>query len=43
VKEVTKRKELTLEEIVRLVKDIQGDFLIHVEFGEEAEEDAKKE
>lgn len=43
VKEVTKRKELTLEEIVRLVKDSQGDFLIHVEFGEEAEEDAKKE
>ena len=43
MKEVTKRKELTLEEIVRLVKDSQGDFLIHVEFRKEAEENAKKE
>ena len=43
MKEVNKTKDLTLVEIVQLVKESQGDFLIHVEFGEEAGDDAKKE
>lgn len=36
-------REVTMEEIVQLVNESQGDFIIHVEFGEEAELDAKKE
>jgi hypothetical protein len=36
-------REVTMEEIVQLVNESQGDFIIHVEFGEEADMDAKKE
>lgn len=36
-------KVVTMEEIVRLVKESSGDFLILVEFGEEAESNAKEE
>ncbi len=35
-------QELTMEEIVRLMNEIQGDFMIHVEFGGEAEMDAEE-
>lgn len=36
-------KEVTMEEIVQLVNESQDDFIIHVEFGEEADMDAQKE
>ena len=36
-------REVTMEEIVQLVNESQGDFIIHVKFGEEADMDAKKE
>ena len=36
-------KVFTMEEIVRLVKECSGDFLILVEFGEEADSNAKEE
>ena len=36
-------KEATMEEIVRIMKESQRDFIIHVEFGEEADRYAKEE
>ena len=36
-------KEVTMEEFIRLVNESKGDFMIHVEFGEEADMDAQKE
>ena len=36
-------REVTMEEIVQLIHESQGDFIIYVEFGEEAEPDATKE
>lgn len=35
--------EITLEEIILFVNKSQNDFIIHVEFGTEAERDAKEE
>ena len=36
-------REVTMEEIVQLMKVSQDDFIIHVEFGEAVDLDAKKE
>jgi len=36
-------KKVTIEEIVQLMKVSPDDFIIHVEFGEEVDLDAKKE
>ncbi|SEV84956.1 hypothetical protein SAMN05421659_101320 [[Clostridium] fimetarium] len=36
-------REVTMEEIVKLVKDQEGDFIIHISMGEEADTDAKEE
>ena len=36
-------REVTIEEIVKLVKDQEGDFIIHISIGEEADTDAKEE
>lgn len=36
-------REVTMKEIVKLVKDQEGDFIIHISIGEEADTDAKEE
>lgn len=36
-------REVTMQEIVKLVKDQEGDFIIHISIGEEADTDAKEE
>ena len=36
-------REVTMQEIVNLVKDQEGDFIIHISIGEEADTDAKEE
>lgn len=36
-------REVTMEEIVKLVKDQEGDFIIHISIGEEADTNAKEE
>ena len=36
-------REVTMQEIVKLVKDQEGDFIIHISIGEEADTDAKQE
>lgn len=36
-------REVTMEELVKLVKDQEGDFIIHISFGEEADTNAKEE
>ena len=36
-------QEVTMQEIVKLVKDQEGDFIIHISIGEEADTDAKEE
>jgi hypothetical protein len=36
-------REVTMEELVKLVKDQEGDFIIHISSGEEADTDAKEE
>ena len=36
-------REVTMEEIVQLMKESQDDLIIHVEFGEAVDLDAKKE
>jgi hypothetical protein len=36
-------REVTIEELVKLVKDQEGDFIIHILIGEEADTDAKEE
>ena len=36
-------REVTIQEIVKLVKDHEGDFIIHISMGEEADTDAKEE
>ncbi len=36
-------REVTMQEIVKLVKDQEGDFIIHFSIGEEADTDAKEE
>jgi len=35
-------REVTMQEIVKLVKDQEGDFIIHISIGEEADTDAKE-
>jgi len=35
--------EVTIEELVKLVKDQEGDFIIHILVGKEADTDAKEE
>jgi hypothetical protein len=36
-------REVTMQEIVKLVKDQEGEFIIHISIGEEADTDAKEE
>ena len=36
-------QELTMEELIALINGKKGDFIIHIEFGEEAVKDAKEE
>ena len=36
-------QELTVEELIALVNSQKGDFIIRIEFGEEADCDASKE
>jgi len=36
-------REVTMEELVKIVKDQEGDFIIHISIGEEADTDAKEE
>ena len=36
-------REVTMQEIVKLVEDQEGDFIIHISIGEEADTDAKEE
>ena len=36
-------QELTMEELIALINSQKGDFVIRVEFGEEAVSDAKEE
>lgn len=36
-------REVTMEELEKLVKDQEGDFIIHISIGEETDTDAKKE
>ena len=36
-------QEVTMQEIVKLVKDQEGDFIINISIGEEADTDAKEE
>jgi hypothetical protein len=36
-------REITMEELIQIVKESQGDFMIHVELGEEVESIAEKE
>ena len=36
-------QELTMEELIALINSQQDDFIIRVEFGEEAGSDAKEE
>ena len=36
-------REVTMQEIVKLVKDQEGDFIIHISIGEEADTNAKEE
>ena len=36
-------QELTVEELIALVNSQKGDFIIRIEFGEEAVSDAKEE
>lgn len=36
-------REVTMQEIVKLVKDQEGDFIIHISIVEEADTDAKEE
>ena len=36
-------QELTMEELIALINSKKGDFVISVEFGEEAVSDAKEE
>lgn len=36
-------REVTMQEIVKLVKDQEGDFIIHISIGEEADTDVKEE
>lgn len=36
-------REVTMQEIVKLVKDQEGDFIIHISIREEADTDAKEE
>jgi hypothetical protein len=33
------QKEITMEELVKLVNESTGEFIIHVEFGEERDSD----
>ncbi|MCQ4756923.1 MAG: hypothetical protein PHD56_06630 [Anaerostipes sp.] len=34
-------QEITMQELIALMNDQKGDFIIHVEFGEEADADGK--
>ena len=36
-------QELTVEELIALINSQKGDFIIRIEFGEEADCDASKE
>ena len=36
-------QELTMEELIALINSQKGDFVVRVEFGEEAVPDAKEE
>lgn len=36
-------KEITMEELVKMVNESPGDIIIHVELGEERDSDAGKE
>ncbi|SCP98639.1 hypothetical protein [Anaerobium acetethylicum] len=36
-------QEATMEKIIQLIKESKGDFIVHVEFGEEADRYAKEE
>ena len=36
-------REVTMEELVKLIKDKEGDFIIHISIGEEADTNAKEE
>ena len=41
--EAVMEQELTMEELIALINSQKGDFVIRVEFGEEAVSDAKEE